>query len=540
MTTRTRTPVTPARTSEMVIDDGDDGEETILLVDSVATRPKRERPGSIRTLVAMPAYNEETSIAKTVVGARQHADAVLVVDDGSKDDTVPIAEALGAMVIRHTTNKGYGGALQTIFSTARDLGAEELVIIDSDGQHSPGEIPRLLAELRRGNDVVIGSAGEACASCGTKVPDTTVPGRFGAYGRRAIEAIRIGGNGVSAGTEILAQVRGMRVAGVPAARPSTDGPRYRGKRIAVVIPAYNEEELIGEVLDGIPDYVAKVYVVNDGSADATGAIIEDYSRRDPRIVPIHHNPNRGVGAAITTGYKRAVTDGMEIAAVMAGDNQMDPAYLPSLLDPIVDGRAEYTKGNRLINEAYRTGMPPWRSFGNSLLTFLTKVASGYWQMMDPQNGYTAISTKALAELPLDSVYQGYGYCNNLLVWLNIHNMTVRDVAIPARYGREKSKIRYSTYIPRVSKLLLGNFLFRLKTKYIQMGFHPLAFFYAAGAVLTPIGMIGGLVTLWEKLVMGYPVLFVHGVLSFLVFMMGMQFLLFAMLFDMQANSAVGH
>jgi hypothetical protein len=229
---------------------------------------------------------------------------------------------------------------------------------------------------------------------------------------------------------------------------------------------------------------------------------------------------------------------MDIAAVMAGDNQMDPAYLPDLLDPIIDGRADYTKGNRLINQAYRKGMSPWRSFGNSLLTFLTKVASGYWQMMDPQNGYTAVSIKTLKTLPLTEVYQGYGYCNHLLIWLNICGCRVSDVAIPARYGREKSKIRYSTYIPRVSKLLLGNFLFRLKTKYIQMGFHPLAFFYAAGAVLTPIGVLGGLIALWEKFVMGYPVLFVHGVLSFLVFMMGMQFLFFAMLFDMQANAAV--
>ena len=184
-------------------------------------------------------------------------------------------------------------------------------------------------------------------------------------------------------------------------------------------------------------------------------------------------------------------------------------------------------------------MSPWRSFGNSLLTFLTKVASGYWQMMDPQNGYVAVSTKALAELPLDSVYQGYGYCNNLLVWLNIYGMRVQDVAIPARYGRERSGIRYSTYIPRVSRLLLSNFLFRLKTKYVLMGFHPLAFFYFAGAVLAPLGVIGGLVTLWEKFVLGVPVLFVHGVLSFLVFMIGMQFLLFAMLFDMQAEKGVG-
>jgi hypothetical protein len=160
--------------------------------------------------------------------------------------------------------------------------------------------------------------------------------------------------------------------------------------------------------------------------------------------------------------------------------------------------------------------------------------------MDPQNGYTAISTKALAELPLDDVYQGYGYCNNLLVWLNIHGMRVQDVAIPARYGRERSKIRYSRYIPRVSKLLLCNFFFRLKTKYIMMGFHPLAFFYIAGAVLALLGLFGGFFTLWERLVMGYAVLFVHGVLSFLMFMMGMQFLLFAMLFDMQAENFERH
>jgi glycosyltransferase involved in cell wall biosynthesis len=194
----------------------------------------------------------------------------------------------------------------------------------------------------------------------------------------------------------------------------------------VVVPAYNEEDLIGEVLDGIPDYVAKVYVVDDGSADMTGAIIEDYAHRDPRIVAIHHNPNRGVGAAITTGYLQAVEDGMDIAAVMAGDNQMDPAYLPDLLDPIVDGRADYTKGNRLINQAYRKGMSPWRSFGNSLLTFLTKVASGYWQMMDPQNGYTAVSIKSPRRAPpRPSVYQGYGYCNHLLDLAEHLRVTVR-------------------------------------------------------------------------------------------------------------------
>lgn len=474
----------------------------------------------------MPAYNEERSIAKMVLGCKKQVDHVVVVDDGSSDATAEIASALGAYVVRHEKNSGYGAALRSCFEAARRMGADRMVVIDPDGQHKNAEIPELLAGLQEGNDAVL--------------QDTKTLSCSGAYGRRAIEAIQIKGNNGSARSEILDQIQHLKIASVPSDRPTGKGPRYRNKLIAVVVPAYNEEQLIGETLGGIPDYVARIYAVDDGSSDRTGEIIEEYARRDSRIFPIHHNPNKGVGAAITAGYRRAVEDGMDIAVVMAGDNQMDPVQLPLLLDPIIDSRADYTKGNRLISEAYRTGMSPWRSFGNSILTFLTKIASGYWQMMDPQNGYTAISTKALAELPLDDVYQGYGYCNNLLVWLNIHGMRVQDVAIPARYGREKSKIRYSTYIPRVSKLLLCNFLFRLNTKYIQMGFHPLAFFYAAGAVLVPLGLLGGAITLWEKFIMGYPLLFVHGVLSFLMLMMGMQFLLFAMLFDMQASSGVSH
>ncbi|MCM2465810.1 dolichyl-phosphate mannose synthase [Methanoculleus sp. CWC-02] len=185
----------------------------------------------------MPAYNEEAYIAKTIVGAQQHADAVLVVDDGSKDDTVRIAEALGAIIVRHETNKGYGGALQTIFATAREMGAEELVIIDSDGQHNPGDIPLLLAELRRGKDVVIGSRFidgstaeiPAYRKVGMKVLDTvtTIAGTnlaitdsqsgFRAYGRKAIEAICISDEGMSAGSEILIQASDLqlKVAEVP-------------------------------------------------------------------------------------------------------------------------------------------------------------------------------------------------------------------------------------------------------------------------------------------------------------------------------------
>jgi glycosyltransferase involved in cell wall biosynthesis len=185
----------------------------------------------------MPAYNEEAAIAKTVLGARRHADAVLVVDDGSTDETAAIAEALGAIVVRHETNRGYGGALQTIFATARKLGVEELVIIDADGQHNPAEIPDLLAELRRGNDLVIGSrfvdgsAGEipAYRKVGMKVLDTATTlaatnlavtdsqSGFRAYGRRAIDVIHLNGGGMSAGSEILIQASDhrLKVAEVP-------------------------------------------------------------------------------------------------------------------------------------------------------------------------------------------------------------------------------------------------------------------------------------------------------------------------------------
>lgn len=512
MTTRTRTPAPPTRTVEMVVEDD---EETILLVDGVATRPKGERPGSIRTLVAMPAYNEEAYIAKTVLGARRHADAVLVVDDGSTDETVAIAEALGAMVIRHATNKGYGGALQTIFATAREMGAEELVIIDADGQHDPGDIPRLLTELRAGNDVVL--------------PAADPESGFGAYGRKAIEAVLAGG-AFDAG--VLAADHRLKVAGV---RSPAAEPRYRGKRIAVVVPAYNEEKLIQETLDGIPGFVARVYVVNDASLDMTGAIIDDYAHHNPRVVPIHQNPNQGPGAAVISGYSRALSDGIDVVATMDGDGQMDPQYLSKFLDPVIDGKCDFTLGNRLSSPEYRGRMSKWRFFGNAMLTFLTKIASGYWSMMDPQNGYTAISRRALESIEFKDMYPRYGYLNDRLVRLNIHGFRIQNIAHPAKYGNEKSTIKYGRYIVRVSNLLLRTFLRRLKMKYVILSFHPLVLFYLFGSILSAIGVVGGAITLWEKLVWGYPVLFVHGALSMLAFMMGVMFLSFAMLFDTVAE-----
>jgi glycosyltransferase involved in cell wall biosynthesis len=168
-----------------------------------------------------------------------------------------------------------------------------------------------------------------------------------------------------------------------------------------------------------------------------------------------------VGASIKTGYRGALEAGMDIVAVMAGDGQMDPDHLPRLLDPIIRGEADYAKGNRLAGTSDRTTMSRWRLFGNAVLTGLTRVASGYWSLSDPQNGYTAISADALSAIDIDGLYDRYGFCDDLLVRLNLAGMSVEDVAMPAIYGDEESSIQYRTFVPWLSWLLWRRFIWRL-------------------------------------------------------------------------------
>lgn len=312
---------------------------------------------------------------------------------------------------------------------------------------------------------------------------------------------------------------------------------HNNHKLAVVVPAFQEERLIGETLISIPTYVIRIFVVDDGSKDATAALVSQIAEKDKRIMLMQHKVNRGVGAAIVTGYKQALSEGMDVVVVMAGDNQMDPIVMPSLIGPITMNRADYTKGNRLLSPEYREGMSRWRFTGNTILTFLTKFASGYWKLMDPQNGYTAISRKALERINLDSIYPRYGYCNDLLVKLNVFGFRVMDVEMPARYGVEKSKIKYGNYIPRVSWLLFRDFFYRLRQKYIVLSFHPLVIFYIFGFFITFIGSLAGLFTLYYVFIEEGP-LFVRGVLSLLIFAIGLQFLSFALLFDIQENKEI--
>jgi glycosyltransferase involved in cell wall biosynthesis len=309
---------------------------------------------------------------------------------------------------------------------------------------------------------------------------------------------------------------------------------FGSARLCVVVPAYNEELLIRETLASVPKEADAIYAVNDASIDRTQLVIEECAKKDPRIRPIRHEKNQGVGAAIVSGYRRGLEEDMQVFVVMAGDNQMDPGVMPALIHPIIQNKADYTKGNRLLSPEYRKGMSRWRFFGNSVLTFMTKFSSGYWKLMDPQNGYTAISRRALERLDLNRIYPYYGYCNDLLVRLNVFGFRVMDVEMPARYGRERSKIRYGPYIGKVSWLLFKDFLYRLRMKYIVLSFHPVVVFYLFGTVLTIAGLFASLYTLFFVLVQHGP-LFIRGMLSLLIFAIGMQFLSFALMFDIQEN-----
>jgi glycosyltransferase involved in cell wall biosynthesis len=306
-----------------------------------------------------------------------------------------------------------------------------------------------------------------------------------------------------------------------------------GKTVAVVVPAYDEETLVATTIDGVPDFVDRIFVVDDASRDATAAAAREAG--DARVEVITHERNAGVGAAIVTGYHRAVAEGIDVTCVMAADNQMDPTDLEKIALPVARGELEYAKANRLITgEAWKV-IPRSRYLGNAVLSFLTKIASGYWHVADSQSGYTAASREILEQLDLDRVYRGYGFPNDMLVHLNVWNARVRDIPSRPVYGvGERSGIKIRRVVPRISWLLLKGFFWRMREKYVIRDFHPLVFFYALGFLMTLLGLGLGIAEVVLR-IMGNAVSVGTVVLVALLLIFGSQFTLFAMWFDMESN-----
>ncbi|MHC1716419.1 MAG: glycosyltransferase family 2 protein [Candidatus Dojkabacteria bacterium] len=357
----------------------------------------------------------------------------------------------------------------------------------------------------------------------------------------------------------------------------------KNKTIAVVVPSYNEGKQIGSVVESIPDFVDRIVIVNDKSKDNTAKIVEELIEKDKsevrdlnhkkkvvqnrynyaeivaekmeeeehcyyvpseifnkdpknsRIILINHLENGSVGASIASGYKWCLNNNIDCTAVMAGDGQMDPDELESICMPVVDGEVDYVKGNRLKHRSASFVIPRIRFFGNSVLSLLTKIASGYWQVSDTQTGYTAISLEALRGIKLYDIYKSYGCPNDILVKLNIANFTIREVPIKPVYNvGEESKMKIFKVIPRVSWLLFKLFWKRLYKKYLFRDFHPLFLLYHLAIVLLLTNIPYALAVLNDLFLGGK--ISTNSLIAFMFLSItGFQSLFFAMWMDMMDN-----
>jgi glycosyltransferase involved in cell wall biosynthesis len=304
-------------------------------------------------------------------------------------------------------------------------------------------------------------------------------------------------------------------------------------RVAVVVPAHNEEKLIARVIETTPGFVDHIIVVDDASPDRTSESARSVG--DPRVEVIRLEQNQGVGGAILTGHDRALALGADVSVVMAGDAQMDPRYLPALLDPIAAGEAKFTKANRFYGMNSFEGMPRHRVFGNIVLSFLTKAASGYWGLFDPQNGYTAVHRSALERLPFDRIAKRYEFENDLLIHLNILRVPARDVPVPAVYGDEVSGMRLTRVAPRLLRRLSRGFWQRMWWKYVIQSFSPVALMFFAGLAFIGVGAAVSAFVLVNTV--GPPVASPGTVLLAVApILSGIHFLITAMYLDIQEGS----
>lgn len=307
---------------------------------------------------------------------------------------------------------------------------------------------------------------------------------------------------------------------------------YKGATVAAVVPAYKEELMIAQVITTMPDYVDHIVIVDDCSPDDTSGAAAAVA--DSRVTLIRHEENQGVGGAILTGHRAALELGSDVNVIMAGDAQMDPQYLPPLLDKVTDEGYGFAKANRFYSPESFDGMPRYRIFGNILLSFMTKLASGYWNLFDPQNGYTAIRSEVLNRLPLNRIAKRYSFENDLLIHLNILQVPAVDVPVPAIYGDEVSSIKLRKVIPELMNRLTVGFWTRVWYRYVLWSFSPIALLLFLGLVLFAFGLG---ISIWLLfLIVGSTIATAGTVmLAALPLMLGTQMLISALQLDIQAS-----
>lgn len=325
---------------------------------------------------------------------------------------------------------------------------------------------------------------------------------------------------------MTSRVPGELLAGSHPARPD---PKSGTPHIAVVIPAYRVARHIADVLRGIPAFVATIIVVDDASPDDSAAIVEKCG--DPRVVLLRHERNGGVGAAMRTGFREAIRRGVDIVVKMDGDGQMDPRQLPNLLAPLLDGVADMTKGNRYVHMESLMRMPFLRQVGNTGMSFLVKLSSGYWRDFDPTNGYIAIRTHVLELMNLDRLADDYFFESSLLVELGIHRAVIRSVPMSAVYGDEESSLSIFrcawSFPPRLGLALLR----RIALHYYVRDFSAVSVFLLVGLPLVLWGLGFGCIAWADHAARGEPTSAGVVMLAALPLLLGFELILQAIVLD---------
>ena len=301
--------------------------------------------------------------------------------------------------------------------------------------------------------------------------------------------------------------------------------------LAVVVPCFNVESHIAGVIRRLPPWVAEIIAVDDGSSDDTLAVLRKLSVEEPRLKVIARERNGGVGAAMRTGYRVALQGAAAVVVKMDGDGQMESGELPRLLQPLVEGRADYAKGNRFRHLKDLAHMPRVRLFGNIVLTFMTRLVSGYWHVFDAQNGYTAITREALDALPLDRLDPSYAFENSMLLLLNVEGRPVADVPMPAVYGDERSSMSVARVLFSFPPRLAGMLVRRLFLKYLIYDVSPIAVYAIFGSLLLGFATSFGGYHWWQSIRTGIPSATGTTVVALLTFLMGYMLLLQAVNLD---------
>jgi len=309
---------------------------------------------------------------------------------------------------------------------------------------------------------------------------------------------------------------------------------FRKFNLAVVIPAYHVEDTIEVVIKELPSYLRHIIVVDDASPDNTSALVNALASRDRRIVLIRHAQNQGVGGAMLTGFKKALELGAQVIVKIDGDHQMDPAYIPTLITPLLEGRADYAKGNRFRDFESLRHMPLIRRIGNLGLSFLTKAATGYWNCFDPTNGFFAIRADILAQLPLKRIDRRYFFETSMLANLYLLGAYILDVPMPARYRGERSSLSIWRVSFEFPVKLLGTLLRRITLRYFLFDFSMVSVYLLTGIPLILFGLIFGSVKWAQYLELGVPAPTGTVILPTLALILGIQILLSAIEIDMNA------